>query len=97
MAAYRLTDNGKEHWAVQITDGPFSGVVVSYAEISFGDETSDGTMPMHFHYDIIDDAGYGKYKLQASNDFVNELGDTLTALIQDSVLHQKAKQDLGVD
>jgi hypothetical protein len=94
MADYRLVDHGKEQWGVELTSGEYKGVVVSYNSVSFDEEYDDDTCLCSFRYSIIEQAGHNKDQLENSNDFINELGDTLQVLISDSISHSAAKEQL---
>ena len=93
MASYKAVDiDNDEHWGIQLTSGDFEGVIVKYNDVSFNEDGEDCIC--HFNYDILDPGRFSKYKLEASIDFINELGNTLTILLEDSVKHQTAKQHL---
>ena len=95
MASYKLVDHGKDQWGIELTSGDYKGVVVKYGSISFSEENDDGeTCLCSFNYDIIDPSTYTKGHLESCPIFIDELGETLTVLIEDSLKHEVAKRDL---
>lgn len=72
---------------IELTDGPFMGCQVAYGELSFGDEDEDGSVQMHFNYNIVNNYVLEKEDME---DFQNYLGATLLEILEDTLA---GKQD----
>ena len=88
MANYKLVDSkSRDRWDVLITSGPYAGVVVHINNLGF-DEV-DGGGKMSIDYDMVDSKG-----IELGDDWLQELGDTCSSLVWDSLAHQQAKREL---
>jgi hypothetical protein len=70
------TAEGDLH-ALVLTEGPFSGIIFSYSNVTFTEE--DDTLKIGFEY-YVHDTPYEKYGYDKSA-FEKELGDFLTELL----------------
>lgn len=84
--------DSEDHWGIKLTSGDFSGVIVKYREVSFSEQEDSCTCS--FTYDIIDSGPFAPSKLEASTEFTSVLGDTLIVLMDDSLKHKTAKEQL---
>ena len=64
-----------------IKEGKFAGVVYKYGKVGFGDENPDGTKPLQFQYDIVDNNGIQRE--QFGEDFFTLIGDILVEVIEE--------------
>ena len=84
--AYTYVSSKEEHeWThIQLTDltREYSGIVFKYGEVSLGEETESGEMPLTFHYDVILSKDKTNEELQEDSDFKNLLGDILVDILE---------------
>ena len=80
---------GEDFTALKLISGPFSSIVYKYGAIGFRPESEkrpDGTLPMQFDYDIIEN------NIDAdcdSQDFINHVGDILVVLLDEKLKEDK--------
>lgn len=90
MAGYKLYEiDNREQWGVEITSGPYSGVSVYINQVGI-EEDDQGAM-LKVDYDVINNPN----NIEFGEDWNVELGETVQALIADSISHSKAKEQLN--
>ena len=80
MTGYKLLQHKDDDslFAIEFTDPPYQGIIVSYGEVKFPDNLDESeTCTISFDYDIIDDKGI-EYDV---NEFEKYIGDFLLELI----------------
>ena len=84
---YTYVSRGTEKWAsIMITKGKYDGVIYQYGRVSVAKkENEDGTMPLSFDYNVIDQNGHDKDKLDNSPEFKNTLGDILVEILDEQL------------
>tara|TARA_B100000513_G_scaffold191702_1_gene117297 strand:- start:479 stop:772 length:294 start_codon:yes stop_codon:yes gene_type:complete len=84
---YTYVSRGQEQWAsIMITKGEYEGVIYQYGRVSVAEEENeDGTMPLSFDYNVIDQNGHNKEKLDSSVEFKNILGDILVEILDEQL------------
>ena len=84
---YTYVSRGQEQWAsIMITKGEYEGVIYQYGRVSVAEkENEDGTMPLSFDYNVIDQNGHDKEKLDNSPEFKNTLGDILVEILDEQL------------
>ena len=84
---YTYVSRGTEQWAsIMITKGEYEGVIYQYGRVSVAkEENEDGTMPLSFDYNVIDQNGHNKEKLDSSVEFKNILGDILVEILDEQL------------
>ena len=84
---YTYVSRGTEQWAsIMITKGEYEGVIYQYGRVSVAKkENEDGTMPLSFDYNVIDQNGHDKDKLDNSPEFKNTLGDILVEILDEQL------------
>ena len=84
---YTYVSRGQEQWAsIMITKGEYEGVIYQYGRVSVAEEENeDGTMPLSFDYNVIDQNGHDKDKLDNSPEFKNILGDILVDILDEQL------------
>ena len=74
---------GDDFTSIGINGGKYEGVVYRYGKVSFGEENSDGTLPFHFEYNIIDNVGI--LREDFGEEFFTLIGDILVDIIDDQI------------
>ena len=64
-----------------INGGKFACVVYKYGKVSFGEDNPDGTKPLQFQYDIVDNNGIPRE--QFDDEFFNLIGDILVEIMDE--------------
>ena len=84
---YTYVSRGQEQWAsIMITKGEYEGVIYQYGRVSVAKkENEDGTMPLSFDYNVIDQNVHDKDKLDNSPEFKNTLGDILVEILDEQL------------
>ena len=84
---YTYVSRGTEQWSsIMITKGEYEGVIYQYGRVSVAEEENeDGTMPLSFDYNVIDQNGHNKEKLDSSVEFKNILGDILVEILDEQL------------
>ncbi len=84
---YTYVSRGQEQWAsIMITKGEYEGVIYQYGRVSVAEkENEDGTMPLSFDYNVVDQNGHDKEKLDNSVEFKNTLGDILVEILDEQL------------
>ena len=76
-----VTTKEQDQTLIGIKEGKFAGVVYKYGKVGFGDENPDGTKPLQFQYDIVDNNGIQRE--QFGEDFFTLIGDILVEVIEE--------------
>ena len=84
---YTYVSRGQEQWAsIMITKGEYEGVIYQYGRVSVAEkENEDGTMPLSFDYNVVDQNGHDKEELDSSVEFKNILGDILVDILDEQL------------
>ena len=84
---YTYVSRGTEQWAsIMITKGEYEGVIYQYGRVSVAEkENEDGTMPLSFDYNVVDQNGHDKEELDSSVEFKNILGDILVDVLDEQL------------
>jgi hypothetical protein len=84
---YTYVSRGTEQWAsIMITKGEYEGVIYQYGRVSVAEkENEDGTMPLSFDYNVVDQNGHDKEELDSSVEFKNILGDILVDILDEQL------------
>lgn len=89
MTAYKLVDGSTDDkWNIEITNGNYRGVIISLNDIYFEEEADNCIM--RIDYDLVDDKGavFGE-------DWNDTLGALCTTIIEDSIKHHQAKEEIA--
>ena len=80
---YTFVSRDKDKWtSILITKGDYEGVIYQYGRVSVAEkENENGTMPLSFDYNVVDQNGHDKEKLDNSVEFKNMLGDILVEIL----------------
>jgi len=71
---------GVDHTYIKLVEEKYSGIVYKYGRVQFAKEPKeDGTLPMRFEYDIIQNPDEIKFDQQ---EFINYIGDILVELLE---------------
>jgi len=62
-----------------LEEGPYKGTKFSFGKIKFGEEDSDGQVPLSFDYDVHEAVGI----TSPTPEFEKVIGDILVSLIED--------------
>lgn len=60
---YTLVEHDDDHWAIQLTEGKYAGVVYRYGTVKFVGEDEDGNGRVTFEYDILDPKGFNREEI----------------------------------
>ena len=52
-----VTTKEQDQTLIGIKEGKFAGVIYKYGKVSFGEDNPDGTKPLQFQYEIVDNNG----------------------------------------
>ena len=81
-----VTTKEQDQTLIGIKEGKFSGVVYKYGKVGFGEENPDGTKPLQFQYDIVDNNGIQRE--QFGDDFFTLIGDILVEVIEEQTKNE---------
>ena len=76
-----VESKSQDQTCIGIKGGKFAGVVYKYGKVSFGEDNPDGTKPLQFQYDIVDNNGIPRE--QFNDEFFNLIGDILVEVIDE--------------
>ena len=76
-----VTTKEQDQTLIGIKEGKFAGVVYKYGKVSFGEDNPDGTKPLQFEYDIVDNNGIQRE--QFGEEFFKLIGDILVEVIDE--------------
>ena len=63
--------------------GKYHGVVYKYGKVGFGEENLDGTKPLRFEYNIVDNNGIPRE--QFGDEFFKLIGDILVEVMEEQI------------
>ena len=78
-----VTTKEQDQTLIGIKEGKFAGVVYKYGKVGFGDENPDGTKPLQFQYNIVDNNGIQRE--QFGEDFFTLIGEILVEVIEEQI------------
>ena len=76
-----VESKSQDQTCIGIKGGKFAGVVYKYGKVSFGEDNPDGTKPLQFQYDIVDNNGIPRE--QFDDEFFNLIGDILVEVMEE--------------
>ena len=76
-----VESKSQDQTCIGIKGGKFAGVVYKYGKVSFGEDNPDGTKPLQFQYDIVDNNGIPRE--QFDDEFFNLIGDILVEIMDE--------------
>ena len=76
-----VTTKEQDQTLIGIKEGKFAGVIYKYGKVSFGEDNPDGTKPLQFQYDIVDNNGIPRE--QFDDEFFNLIGDILVEIMDE--------------
>ena len=76
-----VESKSQDQTCIGIKGGKFAGVVYKYGKVGFGDENPDGTKPLQFQYNIVDNNGIQRE--QFDDEFFNLIGDILVEIMDE--------------
>ena len=68
---------------IGIKEGKFAGVIYKYGKVSFGEDNPDGTKPLQFQYEIVDNNGIQRE--QFGEEFFKLIGDILVEVMEEQI------------
>ena len=78
-----VTTKEQDQTLIGIKEGKFAGVIYKYGKVSFGEDNPDGTKPLQFEYDIVDNNGIQRE--QFGEEFFKLIGDILVEVMEEQI------------
>ena len=78
-----VTTKEQDQTLIGIKEGKFAGVIYKYGKVSFGEDNPDGTKPLQFQYDIVDNNGIPRE--QFNDEFFKLIGDILVEVMEEQI------------
>ena len=78
-----VTTKEQDQTLIGIKEGKFAGVIYKYGKVSFGEDNPDGTKPLQFQYDIVDNNGIPRE--QFGDEFFKLIGDILVEVMEEQI------------
>ena len=80
-----VTTKEQDQTCIGLTEkcGKYHGVVYKYGKVGFGEENPDGTKPLRFEYNIVDNNGIPRE--QFGDEFFKLIGDILVEVMEEQV------------
>ena len=80
-----VTTKEQDQTCIGLTEksGKYHGVVYKYGKVGFGEENPDGTKPLRFEYNIVDNNGIPRE--QFGEEFFKLIGDILVEVMEEQV------------
>ena len=78
-----VTTKEQDQTCIGIKGGKFAGVVYKYGKVSFGEDNPDGTKPLQFQYEIVDNNGIQRE--QFGEEFFKLIGDILVEVMEEQI------------
>ena len=78
-----VESKSQDQTCIGIKGGKFAGVVYKYGKVSFGEDNPDGTKPLQFEYDIVDNNGIPRE--QFGDEFFKLIGDILVEVMEEQI------------
>ena len=85
-----VESKSQDQTCIGIKGGKFAGVVYKYGKVSFGEDNPDGTKPLQFQYDIVDNNGIPRE--QFDDEFFNLIGDILVVVMEEQTKHESVNR-----
>ena len=78
-----VESKSQDQTCIGIKGGKFAGVVYKYGKVSFGEDNPDGTKPLQFQYEIVDNNGIQRE--QFGEEFFKLIGDILVEVMEEQI------------
>ena len=80
-----VTTKSQDQTCIGLTEksGKYHGVVYKYGKVGFGEENPDGTKPLKFEYNIVDNNGIPRG--QFGEEFFKLIGDILVEVMEEQI------------
>ena len=78
-----VTTKEQDQTLIGIKEGKFAGVIYKYGKVSFGEDNPDGTKPLQFQYEIVDNNGIQRE--QFDEEFFKLIGDILVEVMEEQI------------
>ena len=78
-----VTTKEQDQTCIGVKEGKFAGVVYKYGKVRFGEEKPDGTKPLQFEYNIVDNNGIQRE--QFGEEFFKLIGDILVEVMEEQI------------
>tara|TARA_A100001515_G_C4424387_1_gene161510 strand:- start:34 stop:339 length:306 start_codon:yes stop_codon:yes gene_type:complete len=80
-----VTTKEQDQTCIGLTEksGKYHGVVYKYGKVGFGEENPDGTKPLRFEYNIVDNNGIPRE--QFGEEFFKLIGDILVEVMEEQI------------
>ena len=80
-----VTTKEQDQTCIGLTEksGKYHGVVYKYGKVGFGEENPDGTKPLRFEYNIVDNNGIQRE--QFGEEFFKLIGDILVEVMEEQI------------
>ena len=78
-----VTTKEQDQTLIGIKEGKFAGVIYKYGKVSFGEDNPDGTKPLQFQYEIVDNNGIQRE--QFGEEFFKLIGDILVEVMEEQI------------
>ena len=78
-----VESKSQDQTCIGIKGGKFAGVGYKYGKVSFGEDNPDGTKPLQFEYDIVDNNGIQRE--QFGEEFFKLIGDILVEVMEEQI------------
>ena len=82
---------GDDFTCIKLLQGKYKGIIYKYGKVGFAkEEKSDGTLPMKFDYDILQNPNQIDID---KNEFIDYIGDILLEVLEKQIKEGKAIVD----
>ena len=78
-----VTTKEQDQTLIGIKEGKFAGVIYKYGKVSFGEDNPNGTKPLQFQYEIVDNNGIQRE--QFDEEFFKLIGDILVEVMEEQI------------
>ena len=78
-----VTTKEQDQTLIGIKEGKFAGVIYKYGKVSFGEDNPNGTKPLQFQYEIVDNSGIQRE--QFDEEFFKLIGDILVEVMEEQI------------
>ena len=78
-----VTTKEQDQTLIGIKEGKFAGVIYKYGKVSFGEDNPNGTKPLQFQYEIVDNNGIQRE--QFGEEFFKLIGDILVEVMEEQI------------
>jgi hypothetical protein len=87
---YELVEANDDHWAIQLTEGKYAGVVYRYGTVKFMGEDEEGNGRVTFEYDILDPRDFQREALVGP-----EIDEIFGRILHDIIVESLEKEELN--